>query len=102
RMTAGFEDCGFEVRDMLGWSYEGQAKAFSQDHFIKKMNISNEEKTKLIKNLNGRKTPQLKPMIEPMCLCQKPKDGTFIKNWIKYGVGLIDVSVQWNDKFPGN
>jgi site-specific DNA-methyltransferase (adenine-specific) len=102
RMTVGFEDCGFEIRDMLGWTYEGQAKAFSQDHFINKMKISDEEKEELKKKLGGRKTPQLKPMIEPMCLGQKPKEGTYIENWVKYGVGLIDVSVQWNDKFPGN
>jgi site-specific DNA-methyltransferase (adenine-specific) len=102
RMTVGFEDCGFEIRYMLGWTYEGQAKAFTQDHFINKMKISDEEKEKLKKNLGGRKTPQLKPMIEPMCLGQKPKEGTFIENWVKYGVGLVDVSVLWNDKFPGN
>lgn len=102
RMTIGLEDCGFETRDMLGWKYEGQAKAFSQDHFIKKMKITQEEKDKLIKSLNGRKTPQLKPMIEPMCLLQKPKEGTFVENWVKFGVGLIDTSQQWQDKFPGN
>ena len=31
RMTVGFEDCGFEIRDMLGWTYEGQAKAFTRE-----------------------------------------------------------------------
>ena len=102
RMTVGFEDCGFEIRDMLGWTYEGQAKAFTQDHFIDKMKITDAEKEALKKNLGGRKTPQLKPMIEPMCLGQKPKEGTYIENWVKYGVGLIDVSMTWNDKFPGN
>jgi site-specific DNA-methyltransferase (adenine-specific) len=102
RMTVGFEDCGFEIRDMLGWTYEGQAKAFTQDHFIDKMKITDVEKEALKKNLGGRKTPQLKPMIEPMCLGQKPKEGTYIENWVKYGVGLIDVSMTWNDKFPGN
>ena len=102
RMTVGFEDCGFEIRDMLGWTYEGQAKAFTQNHFIDKMKITDAEKEALKKNLGGRKTPQLKPMIEPMCLGQKPKEGTYIENWVKYGVGLIDVSMTWNDKFPGN
>jgi len=102
RMTLAFEDCGFEIRDMLGWTYEGQAKAFSQDHFIDKMKISDEEKIALKKSLGGRKTPQLKPMIEPMCLAQKPKEGTFIENWKNHGVGLIDVNNPWEDKFPGN
>lgn len=102
RMTVAFEDCGFEIRDMLGWTYEGQAKAFSQDHFIDKMKISEKEKSKLKNSLGGRKTPQLKPMIEPMCLAQKPKEGTFVENWQKHGVGLINVEEKWNDKFPGN
>lgn len=102
RMTVGFENCGFEIRDMIAWTYEGQAKAFSQNHFVRKMKISEEEKEDIIRNLGGRKTPQLKPMIEPMCLAQKPKEGTFIENWKKYGVGLVDTGVTWNDKFPGN
>lgn len=100
-MAAEMND--FEVRDMLGWCYEGQAKAFSQDHFIKKRkDISEEEKQVIIKALGGRKTPQLKPMIEPMVLAQKPKEGTYVENWLKHQVGLIDVSVSCDDKFPGN
>jgi site-specific DNA-methyltransferase (adenine-specific) len=101
-MTWGFEESGFEIRDMLAWAYEGQAKAFSQDHFIKKMNISEKEKEKLIQELGGRKTPQLKPMMENICLCQKPKEGTYVENWLKYGVGLIDTTNIWEEKFPGN
>jgi site-specific DNA-methyltransferase (adenine-specific) len=102
RMTVGFEDSGFEVRDMLGWTYNGQAKAFSQDHFVKKMNISDSDKEKILTSLGGRKTPQLKPMIETICLCQKPKEGTYVENWMKYGVGLIDTSELWDGNFPGN
>lgn len=102
RMAISAENCGFEIRDMLGWTYEGQAKAFSQDHFVRKMNISDSEKDALIKSLGGRKTPQLKPMIEPMVFGQKPKDGTFIENWQKNHVGLIDTSQTWDGKFPGN
>lgn len=102
RLGIAFEDIGFEIRDMLGWTYEGQAKAFSQNHFIKKMpDLSSDDKQELIERLAGRKTPQLKPMIEPIVLAQKPKDGTFVENWITHGVGLIDTSVQWNGKFPG-
>jgi site-specific DNA-methyltransferase (adenine-specific) len=102
RLAMAFENCGFEIRDMIGWTYEGQAKAFSQDHFVRKMKISNDKKDAILKKLDGRKTPQLKPMIEPIVLAQKPKEGTFIENWMNYGVGLIDTSIQWNNKFPGN
>ena len=100
RMAIAIEDCGFEIRDMLVWKREGQAKAFSQDHFVKKMNIPEEEKEKILVSLDGRKTPQLKGTSEPIVLAQKPKDGTFVNNWLEYGVGLIDTKVSLDGKFP--
>jgi site-specific DNA-methyltransferase (adenine-specific) len=103
RMTVAVEDSGFEIRDMLGWTYQGQAKAFSQDHIIKKQkNLTEQQKLDLISELNGWKTPQLKPCIEPMCLAQKPTEGKFIDNWQKWGVGLVNVNETWEDSFPGN
>ena len=102
RLAMAAENSGFEIRDMFAWTYEGQAKAFTQDHFVKKMDLSDEDKAQIIAKLGGRKTPQLKPMIEPMVFAQKPKEGTFIENWLKHSIGLIDTSVQWNGKFPGN
>lgn len=102
RMAMAIENCGFEIRDMLVWKREGQAKAFSQDHFVYKMKISEEEKEKIIQSLDGRKTPQLKPQIEPIVLAQKPKEGTFVQNWMKYNIGLIDTSQTLDGMFPGN
>lgn len=103
RMAMAAEDAGFEIRDMLGWTYEsGQAKAFSQDHFIRKMAMGDQEKAELRESLGGRKTPQLKPMIEPMLFGQKPKEGTFVQNWQAHRVGLIDTGQRWEGKFPGN
>ena len=102
RMAIATENAGFEIRDMLGWKYEGQAKAFSLNHFVKKMNLTDEEKEKLIKEMDGWKTPQLKPQIEPMVMAQKPKEGTFIENWIKYNVGLINTTESLDGMFPGN
>jgi len=102
RTTMALDLAGFEIRDLLGWKYEGQAKAFSQDHFIKKdKNMSDEEKEKLIKELEGLKTPQLKPQIEPMTLAQKPKEGTFVENWKKYKVGLVNTKETLDGMFPG-
>ena len=93
---------GFEIRDMLGWKYEGQAKAFSQNHFIRKDKaMSEKEKQKLIEELDGWKTPQLKPQLEPMVLAQKPRDGTFIENWKKYQVGLVNMKESLDGMFPG-
>lgn len=102
RMAIAMDLAGFEIRDLLGWKYEGQAKAFSQDHFIKKdKTMTDAEKAKLIAELNGWKTPQLKPQIEPMVLAQKPKDGTFIENWKKWGVGLVNTKETLDGMFPG-
>lgn len=101
RMAQAAEDAGFEIRDMLGWTYEGQAKAFSQDHFVRRMRLTPTEKQDLLARLDGRKTPQLKPMIEPMVLGQKPREGTYVDNWSRYGVGLIDTRQTWEGKFPG-
>ncbi|BBM89928.1 methyltransferase [Spirochaetota bacterium] len=91
RTASALEYVGFEIRDMIAWQYEGQPKAFSQDHFVRKMNIPEKEKRELINQLGGRKTPQLKPRMELIVLAQKPKQGTFIENWLHYRTGLIDV-----------
>ena len=101
RMAIAIENSGFEIRDMLVWKREGQAKAFSQTHFVNKMDISEDEKLRIIESLGGRKTPQLKGMSEPIVLAQKPRQGTFINNWLEYKIGLIDVSASLDGKFPG-
>lgn len=103
RMAMSFDLAGFEIRDMLAWKYEGQAKAFSQTHFIKKdKNLSQKEKEALIKEMKDLKTPQLKPQIEPMVLAQKPKIGTFVQNWQEYKLGLINSKESLDDGFPSN
>ena len=101
RMTVAIEDAGFEIRDMLVWQREGQAKAFSQDHFVRKMDISEDEKSRIIESMGGRKTPQLKGQSEPIVLAQKPREGTFVENWMEWGVGLIDTTASIDGKFPG-
>ena len=102
RMAMSFENAGFEIRDMFLWKYEGQAKAFSQNHFIdKRKDLSYEQKEQLKERLQNRKTPQLKPQGEPMVFAQKPKNGTFIDNWEQYEVGLVDTTISLDGKFPG-
>ena len=102
RAAMALDLAGFEIRDMLAWKYEGQAKAFSQSHFVRKdKTLSESEKHKLIEELNGLKTPQLKPQIEPMVLAQKPKEGTFVENWKKYQLGLVNTKESLDGMFPG-
>ncbi len=90
RIAIAAENAGFEVRDLLAWEHSGgQGKAFTQNHFVKKMKISAAEKQRIIEELDNRKTPQLRPKFEAILLAQKPKDGTFVNNWMKWKTGLI-------------
>ncbi len=93
-MATAVEDAGFEIRDMVGWIYtQSQSKAFSQDHIIDKdKTMSAAEKLALKTQLQGWKTPQLKPSIEPVCVAMKPIEGRFIDNMRVHGVGLMNTS----------
>jgi len=105
RLCCAVEDQGFEIRDMIAWIYpSGQAKAQSQAHFIRRRkDFSEEEKEALITELEGWKTPMLRPTIEPICFAQKPKIGTFVENWVKHKIGYINVSQCLNNgKTPTN
>jgi site-specific DNA-methyltransferase (adenine-specific) len=102
RLAIAVEDAGFELRDMLIWARDGQAKAFSQDHFVHKMKITALEKERIIAELGGRKTPQLRPQMEPMTFAQKPRDGTFVDNWLEHRTGLMDTHQTLDGLFPGN
>lgn len=103
RTAAAIEDAGFQIRDLLAWQHEGQGKAFAQDHFVRARNLPEREKIRIIRELGGRKTPQLKPQMEMIVLAQAPRAGTFVDNWLAYRTGLIDVSnpVIEPDRFPG-
>jgi len=107
RMVVAVEDSGFEIRDMMAWIYPtGQAKAAGQAHVVKKnktLGLTDEEKENLIQEMEGWKTPQLRPAIEPICFAQKPRQGTFVENWAKYKTGLINTKqILNNGKTPTN
>lgn len=104
-LATAVEDAGFEIRDMIGWIYtQSQAKAFSQDHIIKNdKTMTAEEKEALKAQLNGWKTPQLKPAIEPICVAFKPIEGRYIDNMRAHGVGLLNTTqVTDSGKAPSN
>lgn len=97
RMAVGLEDAGFEIRDLLAWHFtrRSQFKAFSMDHFIDRIEDKTVAEKKILKRrFRDRKTPQLRPQFEAMVLAQKPKEGTFVNNWIKYETGLMDSTVS--------
>ena len=97
------ETAGFEIRDLLAWRYEGQGKAFTQDHFVRRRGLPPEEEARALAELGGRKTPQLKAQMETVVLGQAPRTGTFVDNWLEHRAGLIDVANPVLDpgKSPG-
>jgi len=92
RMASGLEDAGFEIRDLYAWRFtrRAQFKAFTMDHFVDRMDRPRREREAIKLHLGGRKTPQLRPQFETMILAQKPREGTFVQNWMAYETGLID------------
>jgi len=94
RMAIAFEDAGFEIRDLYAWRFtrRAQFKAFSLAHFVEKSDIPPKEKAAIIRELENRKTPQLRPQFEAILCAQKPRSGTFIDNWLEHGTGLIDAA----------
>jgi len=95
RMTCAIDDAGFEIRDCFIWLYtQNQPKAMSLHHFINKMDKSKKEKEILNKFFTGWKTPQVKSCYEPIAMAQKPLEGTYLQNSIKYNVSLINTNVK--------
>jgi DNA modification methylase len=103
-MAMAAEVGGFEIRDMMAWHFtkKAQFKAFSLDHFVRKLNMSAKDKDTLLKSMSGWKTPQLRPNFEAMFLGQRPREGTFIDNWRAHGVGLMNASQRHEGSVPSN
>ena len=98
---------GFEVRDMINWTYtQSIPKGMSVSHIIDKMDLNIEEKIKLKEKYKDFKTPQLKSCFEPICIAMKPIGKlTFIKNELKFGTGLLNFSEKVgidSDRVPSN
>lgn len=104
RMASAIDDVGFEIRDAFLWLYtQNQAKAMGIDHFIKKMDVDEETKTKIKARLSGWKTPQIKSCFEPIAMAQKPADKTYLNNMLKHEVGLLNTNVKiGNNMYPAN
>jgi DNA modification methylase len=89
-MALAAADAGYEIRNINSWQHEGgQGKAFTQYHFVRRMSIPQEEKDALIASMDGCKTPQFRPEEESILVAQKPREGTFVENWMKWRTGLV-------------
>jgi site-specific DNA-methyltransferase (adenine-specific) len=106
RMASAVDDAGFEIRDMFTWLYtQNQVKAMSLDHFVRRMDLPASEKKRITDWIKGWKTPQIKSCFEPIVMGQKPTEGTFLANFLKYGVGLFNLDLRigsGGDMFPAN
>lgn len=102
RMAVGLEDAGFEIRDLYAWRFtrRAQFKAFAMDHFVDRMDRPAPDREAVKRQLRGRKTPQLRPQFEAMILAQKPREGTFVENWLAHETGLIDASATLDGTTP--
>ena len=102
RMASGLEDAGFDIRDLYAWRFtrRAQAKAFTMDHFVDRMDRPAAERDAIKRRLAGRKTPQLRPQFEAMILAQKPREGTFVDNWLAHETGLVDTAATLDGAAP--
>lgn len=104
RMVCAVDDAGFLIRDCFIWLYtQNQPKAMSLNHFIDKLKEDETTKENIRKQLNGWKTPQIKSCFEPIVMAQKETEGTFLENFRKYNVGLLNTNVKIGENmFPSN
>jgi len=104
RMVSAIDDAGFLIRDCFIWLYtQNQPKAMSLNHFIDRLSENEEYKVRLKQQLSGWKTPQIKSCFEPIVLAQKEPEGTFLENFRKYEVGLLNTNIRiGKDMFPSN
>lgn len=92
RLGVAAEDAGFHVRDMWSWLYtQNQVKAMSVARFLDTTLLSAREQKLLESELAQWKTPQIKSCLEPIVCAQKPPEGTYLENWKKYHVGLVNI-----------
>tara|TARA_Y100001936_G_scaffold175501_1_gene172052 strand:- start:4146 stop:5093 length:948 start_codon:yes stop_codon:yes gene_type:complete len=101
------EIAGFEIRDMINWTYtQAMPKGMSMTHIIKKMkDLTDEQKNKLIEEYKDFKTPQVRSCFEPICVAMKPMGTTFMKNELNFKTGMIDFSQKVGisrDRTPAN
>jgi site-specific DNA-methyltransferase (adenine-specific) len=101
------EIAGFEIRDMINWTYtQTMPKGMSVSHIIEKMDMTLEEKKKLIEEYKDFKTPQIRSCFEPICVAMKPIGKlTFIQNELQFKTGLLDFSQKVGideDRVPAN
>lgn len=78
RMVCAIEDAGFIIHPMLGWIF---GSGFPKATRFK------------CPDMDGWRygLQALKPALEPICMAQKPMDGTGTENWLAHGCGGLNI-----------
>lgn len=87
RMAVAIEDAGFEIRDMISWTY---GSGFPKSHDVAKSLGRELAGPDLREQWKGWGTA-LKPAVEPICLARKPLIGTVAQNVLQHGTGAINI-----------
>jgi DNA modification methylase len=103
RMACSVEDAGFEIRDMIAWTYgQGFPKSLDVGKAIDKEFRGSDKAT-----WAGWGT-SLKPAFEPITVARKPLEGTVANNVLTHGTGAMNIDAcrvgeeevtinTWND-----
>lgn len=94
RQICAIEDAGFEIHPFNAWVY---ATGMPKGKSAYKLTQRDE--------LKGRYYGQqaLKPSLEPIYMAQKPIEGSYRNNLLKYGTGSFGIDdCRYNDKWPSS
>lgn len=90
RMVCAIKDAGFVIHPMLAWIFG--------TGFPKSTKFKCPEAEGWRYGLQA-----LKPAVEPICMAQKPLVGTGTENWLRYGVGGLNIEgcrISTDDVIP--
>ena len=105
RTAAALEDAGYEIRDLLAWRREGQAKAFSAAHLISRTSgLSEADSRRLREEAAGLKTASVRPDMEMIVCAYLPGEGTLGETFLKHRTGFINpgAALIEEGRFPGS
>lgn len=87
RLAVAIEDAGYEIRDTIAWI---SSKTFPKSLNVAKA-IAKQGKDGSVAEGWGT---GLKQVVEPVVLARKPLDGTVAENFLRWGVGGLNIDVS--------
>ncbi len=105
RAMLPLEKAGFELYDHYAWRFtrRTESNAIVSENFDKVLrSLEQVERKEILKSIGGRKATRLRAEFESIVCAQKPREGTFVNNWIKHEVGLVDTKQTLKGTAPSN